>query len=470
MALGRREPTEQSFWVTAASLPKSPGHPFYERLNRLLAGMDFDRQVEALWEPYYKEGGRVSIPPGVIYRMLFVGYFEGITSQRGIAWRCSDSLSLREFLGLGLEERVPDHSSLTKIRQRVPAEVDRQAFQLVLREAEKQGLLKGKTVAVDATMLEANAAMKGIVVRETGEDWKQYLTRLYREEHGEDEDDDPPSANELRRFDKKRKNKGKKRVKNDVWKSPTDPDSRIARMKDGRTRLAYKAEHVIDVETELILEARVVHAIGADSGTLLASVNAAQDNLEACGSEAVIKEVIADKGYHKEQVLSEASEAGLRTYIPEPRVTGGKRRWTTKPAEWKEAVYANRRRVRGDRGKKLQRFRSERVERSFAHTCETGGGRRAWLRGLENVDRRHVLQAMARNLSLLTRRLFGVGTPRALQGAAEGAIAAALSALLVFWAMVRRHVAGSRTRCVSSARVFGAGRSSHSPTLAMSCA
>ncbi len=432
MALGRRRPPEPSFWVTTATLPRSPGHPFYDRLNRLLNEMDFDRRTEALWEPYYAENGRDSIPPGVYYRMLLIGYFEGITSQRGIAWRCSDSLSLREFLGVGIEGRVPDHSSLTKIRQRVPAKVDLEVFQLVLGEADKRGLIKGKTVAVDATTLEANAAMKAIVLRETGEDWRDYLRRLYEEEHGGDDDDDPPSDNELRRFDKQRRKKGKKKVKNAEWKSPADPDSRIAKMKDGRTHLAYKAEHVVDLDTELILAARVVHATDADSATLLASVEAAQNNLKAAGSAAVIKEAVADKGYHKAEVLAEAKAAGLRTYIPEPRVQGGKRRWTNKPAEWKDAVYANRRRVRGERSKKLQRKRSERVERSFAHTCETGGGRRAWLRGLENVDRRHLLQALARNLGLIMRRLFGVGTPRGLQGAGAAALAllAAIAALV----------------------------------------
>lgn len=438
MALGRRRPTEQSFWVTTASLPRSPGHPFYERLNGVLSDMDFDRKAEELWAPYYAENGRDSIPPGVVYRMLFVGYFEGITSQRGIAWRCSDSLSLRAFLGLGIEGKVPDHSSLTKIRQRIPAEIDLQIFQLVLGEAAKRGLLKGKTVAVDATMLEANAAMKAIVLRETGEDWNEYLTRLYKEEHGGDDDDsDPPSANELRRFDKRRRKKGKKKVSNDTWKSPADPDSRIAKMKDGRTHLAYKLEHVVDLDTELILAARVLHATEADSATLLVSVQAAQANLEAANCCVEIQEAVADKGYHKAEVLAEARAAGLRTYVPEPRVQGGKRRWARKPPEWKDAVYANRRRVRGERSKKLQRQRSERAERSFAHTCETGGGRRAWLRGLENVDRRHLMQALARNLSLLVRRLFGIGTPRSLQGA-EGRAAAAVALLLTVLAAMRR--------------------------------
>lgn len=439
MALGRRQPTEQSFWVTTASLPRSPGHPFYERLNGLLSDMDFDRKVEALWAPFYAENGRDSIPPGVVYRMLFVGYFEGITSQRGIAWRCSDSLSLRAFLGLGIEGKVPDHSSLTKIRQRIPAKIDQQVFQLVLEEAAKRGLLKGKTVAVDATMLEANAAMKAIVLRETGEDWNEFLTRLYREERGDDDDDDsdPPSANELRRFDKQRGKKGKKKVSNDTWKSPSDPDSRIAKLKDGRTHLAYKAEHVVDLDTELILAARVLHATEADSATFLGSVEAAQANLEAANCDVEIREAVADKGYHKAEVLAEARAAGLRTYVPEPRVQGGKRRWAKKPPEWKDAVYANRRRVRGERSKRLQRQRSERVERSFAHTCETGGGRRAWLRGLENVDRRHLTQALARNLSLIVRHLFGVGTPRGLQGG-EGLVAAGIALLLSVLAAMRR--------------------------------
>lgn len=410
MALGRQaRERQEEFWVPRGELPKSAGHPFYSKLNELLRQVDFDQFVEDLSEPYYAENGRPSIPPGRYYRMLFVGYFEGIASQRGIAWRCSDSLSLRDFLGLALDESSPDHSSMTRIRQRLPLEVDYEVFRLVLTLAEEKGLLRGRTVGVDATTLEANAAMKSIVRKETGEDWKEYLRRLAEEEGIEN-----PTEEQLRRFDKKRKNK---KVSNAEWESPTDRDSRIAKMKDGRTHLAYKAENVVDLDTELVLAAEVYTADQGDPETLVESLDQAQENIDLVEGETDIEDVAADKGYHKTETIRDVSEErGMRTYIPE-RERKGRRRWSDKPAVQQKAFYANRRRVRGQRSKRLQRRRSEVVERTFAHMCETGGGRRSWLRGLEKVRKRWLIQAAARNLGLILRTLFGVGTARSLQRA-----------------------------------------------------
>ncbi len=409
MALGKRgTDQQQEFWVSAVDLPKAPGHPFYVKLNELLAEADFDCWVEGLCEEFYANGkGRPSIPPGVYFRMLLVGYFEGLGSQRGIAWRCSDSLSVRSFLGIALAESSPEHSSLTRVRKRLPLEVHEEVFKFVLRIAIEKKLLKGKTVAVDATTLEANAAMKSIERKDTGEDYQEYLRRLAKEEGIED-----PTDEELRRFDKKRKGK---KTSNKEWESSSDPDSRVAKMKDGRTHMAYKAENTVDLDSDLIVSADVYHGDQADNDTVTISVVNAQKNLLESGSETEIEEVVADKGYHKAQTLSDAKGMGLRTYIPEPGMKH-RRRWTDKPQEYKDAVYANRRRVRGSRSKKLQRLRSEYVERSFAHICETGGGRRAWLRGLEDVSKRYLIQAAARNLGTILRKLFGVGTPRALQG------------------------------------------------------
>jgi len=415
MGMGRRRRERQeSLWIPADDLPKIPRHVFYEKLNEVLAEGGFDEFAEELCEPYYKEGGRNSIPPGVYFRMLFVGYFEGIDSQRGIAWRCADSLSLRTFLGSALTEPTPDHSSLTKIRQRLPLEVHEAVFAFVLKLAETHKLLANKTVAVDATTLEANAAMKSIVRKETGEDWKAYLRGLMQEE-GLIEESDEPTDDELRKFDKGRRNK---KVSNAEWESQTDPESRIARMKDGRTHLAYKAEHVVDLESEFLLEAEVYHADEADTKTLTNSLNKAQANLETAGVYRDIEEVAADKGYHANKTLANCREwgtFGLRTYIPEPESVY-ERRWTDKPPEYEEAYRANRRRVQGDRGKRLQKKRSEVVERSFAHLCDSGGARRTWLRGLVNVRKRYTLVAAGRNLGLMMRKLFGVGTPRSLQG------------------------------------------------------
>ncbi len=236
MALGKRQPRQQELWIPTTQLPPTPGHPFYQKLNRVLEDAGFDGYVEGLCTPYYADTlGRPSIPPGIYFRMLFIGYFEGLDSQRGIAWRCADSRSLQAFLGYGLDQATPDHSSLGKVRQRLPMVVHEQVFAFVLQIADTKGLLRGKTVAVDATYLEANAAMKTIVRRDTGEDWKDYLRRLAAAEGIAD-----PTDEDLRRFDRQRDDK---QVSNADWISPTDPDSRIAKMKDGTTHLAYKAEH-----------------------------------------------------------------------------------------------------------------------------------------------------------------------------------------------------------------------------------
>ena len=417
MALGKRATERQAdLFLTSEQLPRSPGHVFYQKLNDLLLEAGFDPWVEKLCAAYYaQERGRPSIPPGTYFRMLLVGYFEGIGSQRGIAWRCCDSLSLRDFLGIPLGEASPDHSSLSVIRNRLPLEVHASVFQWILGLASTQKLLKGKTVAVDSTTLEADAAMKSIVRRDTGEDWKEYLTRLMKEE-GVIAEDETPSDEDLRRFDKQRKDK---KVSNEEWMSETDPEARIAKMKDGTTHLAYKAEHVVDLESEVIVAAEIYHADQADTRTLEDSVQQAQTNLHQAGSEAQIQDVVADKGYHANETITEISEnTPYRTYIPEPELKHD-RTWTDKPPEQKAAVYANRRRTRGERGKRLQRLRSERTERTFAHVCETGGARRTWLIGIDKLRKRYLIAAAAHNLGCLMRALFQMGTPRGLQTFAD---------------------------------------------------
>jgi transposase len=430
MALGKRKREQQGLWVATTDLPKSPGHPFYQKLNQLLAKAHFDNWIENLCRPHYAEvTGRPSIPPGVYFRMILVGYFEGIGSQRGIAWRCSDSRSLAEFLGVPANEATPDHSSMTRAHQRLPLEIHEQVFTFVLKIAADKKLLKGKTVAVDSTTLEANAAMKSIVRKDTGEDWQEYLKRLAKEQGI-----DNPTAEDLRRFDKQREDKT---VSNEDWRSPTDPDSSIAKMKDGTTHLAYKAEHVVDLDTELVLSATITPANHGDAETLCDSVAQAQINVQAASSAAQIEEVVADKGYHKASTLEQASAFGWRTYIPEKKKRG-RSRWTDKPAEQKAASSSNRRRVCGGRSKKLQRLRSERTERTFAHVCETGGGRRAWLRGLKKVHKRYLIQVAARNLGLILRKLFGVGTPRSLQGLC-GLFCALYLAIRMSWSRYCAH-------------------------------
>ena len=416
MALGRREGKQESLWVAGNDLPRSMGHPFYTALEKILVTGDFDRVVEDLCAEYYAtHQGRPSIPPGMYFRMLFVGYFEGITSQRGIAWRCQDSLSIRDFLGLATTQRSPDHSSMTVIRKRLPFEIFESVFCFVLECAQEHGLLRGKTVAVDATFLEANAAMKSIVRRDTGENWGEYIKRLAEEEGVEN-----PSDDDARRLDRKRK----KSVSNEDWVSKTDPESRIMKMKDGRTHLAYKAEHAVDLDTDIVVAASIYRADHSDYDSAANTLDDANEHLAAVDEELAIEEVVADKGYHKAETLLECEQREIRTYIPERRASG-RRNWKNKPTGTEHAFRANRRRVRGPRNAGLQRKRSEIVERSFAHSCETGGGRRSYVQGVYDVGKRWLGQLSARNLGVIIRSMTGVGTPRGYQ--AEGPAASSLS-------------------------------------------
>jgi len=437
MALGKRPVERQpELWVATAELPRSPGHPFFVKLNALLAADGFDAWLETLCAPHYHAAlGRPSIPPGVYFRMILVGYFEGIASQRGIAWRCRDSRSLAAFLGFGPTDETPDHSSLTRVSKRLPKELHESMFQRVLAIAAKHKLLDGKTVGVDSTTLEANAAMKSIVRKDTGEDWQDYVTRLMREA-GQIAADHTPTAEEIQRFDRRRKDKT---VSNAEWQSETDADAHVTKMKDGSTHLAYKGEHVIDLESEFALAVTVHSGTVADTKTIIDSVMEAQANLQAAGCETEIEEVVADKGYHAAETLELADHYNLRTYIPEKK-QHGQSHLKERPVAQQRAVKLNHDRMQREKGKRLRRRRSERVERSFAHLCETGGARRCWLRGLMKVTKRYLLQAAARNLGLILRKLFGMGTPRGLQGIAALRALAYLIMSIVPWAdkLIRR--------------------------------
>ena len=442
MALGKRQDEKQKeLFVAAGSVPRSPGHPFYKRVNELLRAAGFDEWAEKLCAPFYADGvGRPGIAPGVYFRMLLVGYFEGIDSQRGIAWRCADSRSLQEFLGLCLTATSPEHSSLTRVRQRLPIEVHEEVFAFVVKVAKEKGLVKGKTLAVDSTTLEANAAMKAIVRRDTGDGWKEYVRGL-AEEAGIDD----PNDDDLRRFDR---NRPGKKVSNKDWESPTDPDARIAKMKDGRTRLAYKAQHAIDVHTEIVTAATIHHADRSDSETIKDAIVETGGVLFAAGDDVQYREVVADKGYHKAATLAWLAERGLRSYVPEQR-SKRKRKWIDKPAAWQKAYELNRRRVADSRSTELQRLRSERVERSFAHTCRTGRARRTWLRGLIDVAKRYLIHVAGHNLGRIMLALFGLGTPRGLQGASR-AIRDLVAALVAFWATICRVIVlnASKAPCI----------------------
>lgn len=430
MSMGRRKAVQLPMWVTHGELPKAPGHRFYDKLNELLREAEFDRKVEKLCAPYFdadKKPGRRSTPPGVYFRMHLIGYFEGIESERGLEWRCADSMSLRAFLGIPLTGRVPDHSTLSRLRHRLPLEVHHQAFGLILEIVRQKGLLKGRVLGVDSTYLRADASMKAIVRRDTHESYAEYVKRLAEEAGLEN-----PTAEDARRLDRSRKGK---KTSNEEWVSTTDEDARIAKLKDGRTRLAYKPEHVVDLETGAIIGAKVHAADRSDTDTVEDSLAAAEKNLgcddedegDGTGANATgagpagprrdaTTALVADKGYHKAVLLRRLKDRRYRTYIPERRQKGY-RRWTDKGgAATAAAFYQNRARVRRAKGKQFQRRRGEMLERTFAHVCETGGARRTRLRGRENVEKRYVLHVAGANLALVMRSLFGMGTPRGWAG------------------------------------------------------
>jgi transposase len=412
MAMGKRKRRQEGMWVTAMDLPKSPGHPFYQRLNRVLDETGFDRFAEKRCEEFYAgQVGRPSLPPGRYFRLMLVGYFEGLDSERGMAWRAADSLGVRSFLGLGLDERGPDHSTISRTRRLIDVETHQEVFGWVLERLAEAGLVKGKTVVVDGTTLEANAAMRSIVRRDTGEAYEQYLTRLAKAAGIR-----TPTRAALARLDRRRKKKGS----NEEWESPSDPDAKITKMKDGRTHLAHKAEHAVDLESGAIVAVTVQDASIGDTGTIMDTLAEAEGQLVKLQRKAALeslvegmKEVVADKGYHSGDVVLGLEEVGLRSYVSEP--DRGRRRWRDDHAT-QRAVYANRRRARGKRGERLQRLRGERVERSFAHMYETGRMRRTHLRGHSNILKRLLIHAGAFNLGRLLRHLVGFGTPRSLQG------------------------------------------------------
>jgi len=413
MGMGRRKDVQGELLICPAELPDGGGHVFYEKLNQVLGRYEFDRQVEALCEQYYADasrGGRPSLPPGAYFRMCFIGYFEGIASYRGIAWRCSDSLALRKFLGILLTQNTPDHSTLSYLRQRLPQEVHEQVMGIILDIARQEKLLKGEQLIVDSTLIEANAAMETIKHKETGETYQQYLKKLAEQDGLTD-----AKANELRTYDKKRPDKS---CSNDDWESPSDPEARITKMKDKTTHLAYKVEHAVDVESGLIVATPVYEATRHDSATLAQTLEDAQINLVRGGSDTEVSEVVADKGYFAIDTLEECEELQVRTYLSEKKPGGGRKthKWVDKDLDQERRFRNNRRHVRSEKGKALMKRRGELVERSFAHVCETGGGRRTFLRGKENVQKRHLLLAMAFDLGVMMRKLFKMGTPRSLQG------------------------------------------------------
>ena len=416
MAMGKRTSEQAPLWIPTTELPMSPGHPFYVRLNEILDAAGFDRFVEEQCRPFYAPVmGRPSLAPGRYFRLLLVGYFEGLDSERGIAWRAADSLAVRHFLGLGLDEAAPDHSTISRTRRLIDVEAHQAVFTWVQERLVEAHLLRGKTLAVDATTLEANAAMRSIVRRDTGESYQQFLTRLAKASGLK-----TPTREALARLDRRRK----KRTANAEWVNPSDPDAKVTQMKDGRTHLAHKVEHAVDLDTGALVAVTLHGADVGDTTSLLATTLTAAEQLAAVDA-SVPTALIGDRGYHSNDTLLILRALGLRCYLAEP--DRGRRCWTKEPAA-QQPVYGNRRRVGGPRGKRLMRRRGEYVERTFAHVYDTGGLRRVHLRGHPNILKRLIVHAGAFNLGLLMRRAFGRGTPRGLQGRRRSCFALWLTA------------------------------------------
>jgi transposase len=422
MAMGkrRRRAKQTSMWVATQDLPRTAAHPFYSRLNHILDEANFDGYVESVCQRFYADKiGRPGLPPGRYFRLLLIGYFEGLDAERAIAWRAADSFALREFLGLVLPEAPPDHSTISRTHRLIDLEAHEAVFTWILQRLADTGLVKGKTIGIDATTLEANAALRSIVRRDTGATYQEFLTQL-----AQASGIDTPTREDLARIDRKRPKKGS----NDDWTHPLDPDAKITKMKDGRTHLAHKAEHAVDLETGAVVAVTVQGADEGDAATSVETLIETAEQIDTVLPEGDgLKEVVADKGYHSNQELVDLEAVGVRSYISEP--DRGRRSWKDNP-EARDAVYRNRRRIRGARGKRLLRQRGERLERPFAHLYETGRMRRVHLRGHTNILKRVLLQVAALNLGLLMRTLVGVGTPRSLQGCG-----AALLACL--WCLIR---------------------------------
>ena len=417
MAMRRDGESQPDLIVSWADVPRSPGHAFYDKLQKLLVDAGFDRFVEESCVAYYAPRmGAPSVPPGRYFRMLLIGYFEGIHSERGIVWRCSDSLSLREFLRLTNREKVPDHSWMSKTRSRLPHEVHDKIFGWVLALVAEHDLVKAERIGVDGSTMEANAALRTIVRRDTGETYREMLTGMAKESGI-----DTPTAEDLVRLDRKRKGK---KLSNADWESPTDPDAKVARMKNGSTRLGYKPEHAVDLDTGVIVAAPVHPADQGDTNTLDPTLKAAAQNLAGIGLAPTSQDpcdLVADKGYHSRGVLKELDGDVWKSRISEPKPANGVLRWHGDEVAQK-AVYANRSRLKSAVGRKAMRKRGEMVERSFAHVLDRGGMRRAWLRGRENLHKRYLIHVAGFNLGILMRALFGCGTPREAASASHAAL------------------------------------------------
>jgi transposase len=404
----KKKAQQPEFWI-AADQVISPGQSnFYARLEETLESFGFAAKVRALCAAAYDKSGlgRPGIDPVVYLKMIMVGFFEDLPSERAIAARCADSLSIRAFLKYELHEKTPEHSSFTVIRQRLGLEIYEKIFVLLLQALREHGLLRGKNLGIDASVIEANASLRALVHRNTEEQYWDYVKRLAAEQGI-----DPDDSAAVRRFDRKRPGKGS----NQEWENPHDPDAKIGRTKDGATDMIYKPEAVVDLDTGAIVKAEVQLGDEADHQDMSVRILEAQQNINRAAGEELdiltVQSATSDKGYYAVNELQSLQREGIRTIISDP--IDNRRLDKLEPAE-KKAVLAARRSVKSKSGKEFLRRRGMHIERSFAHILDCGGMRRATLRGWENLNKRYKLAAAFYNLSQLMRKLFGFGTPKQL--------------------------------------------------------
>jgi transposase len=395
-------------FIAFSELVRPATSPFYTKLDQTLDSFDFAIQARSLCAPAYSVTGRgrPGIDPVVYFKMLMVGFFEDIASERGIAERCSDSISIRAFLGYDLTETTPDHSTLSVIRQRLGEEIYNQVFLVILSALDKHGLLKGKNVGIDASVIQANAALKSLINRNTEEAYWEYVRRL-ASENGID----PKNPEAVRQFDRKRP----KKMSNAEWVNPHDPDAKIGQTKAGATDMIYKPEHTVDLDTGAILKVEVRLGDEADQKDLSLHVLQAQENInqaqESAADSLTIESTTADKGYHAVAEMKQLQAEGIRTVISDPVKN---RKLENLGPEDVRVVRKAKRSTGSKSGKALLRRRGMHLERSFAHILDAGGARRTTLRGLGNLNKRFTVSAAIYNLSQLMRKLFGVGTPKQL--------------------------------------------------------
>jgi transposase len=422
-----KAPREEEFWVEKRRLPAVKAGTFYRKLDETLREMEFAEKVREICRPSYKDassGGRPGIVPAVYFKMLMIGFFENLPSERAIASRCEDSLSLRAFLGYDLAESTPDHSSLSVIRTRLGVEVYQGALEIVLTGLYEHGLLKGRDLGIDSSIIEANASLRELQHRNTEEAYWEYVKKLAAEAGI-----DPDDTGAVRRFDKRRKGR---RTSNEDWVNPHDPDAKVGRTKDGACDMVYQPEHLTDLETGAIIRAEVRTGDRGDSqelsGRVLEGCRTLAQVCEDPMQEKVGRSLTADEGYFSVEEVCALQGEGIRTVMGDPH---GPRRNKDKQCKvTRQTLNSARRAVKSKSGKALLKRRGEHLERSFAHLLDHGGLRRATLRGAENLTKRQIAAAMAYDLSLLMRKIFGFGTPKQWAAMSPSCLVRLLRALL----------------------------------------